>query len=77
MNHWTLVPYQAKARLQIDGSFALPIQHNVPQGPDQVNWLQAPQVGCAMTIKAVWLCARGSGTMRIVRLLEGWGWAQP
>src|SRR5262249_25763437 len=70
---WPLVPYQAKARLQVDGSFALPIQHDEPQGPAKVNWLPAPQVGFAMTIKAVWSYARGSGTMRIVRLLEGWG----
>jgi hypothetical protein len=67
MNHWPLVPYQVKARLQIDGSFALPIQHDEPQGPDKVNWLPAPQVGFAMTIKAVWSCARGSGTMRTYR----------
>ena len=73
MNHWPLVPYQVKARLQIDGSFALPIQHDEPQGPDKVNWLPDPQVGFAMTIKAVWSCTRGSGTMRIVRLLERWG----
>jgi hypothetical protein len=73
MNHWSLVPYQVKARLQIDGSFALPIQHDEPQGPDKVNWLPAPQVGFAMTIEAVWSCTRGSGTMRLVRLLEGCG----
>jgi uncharacterized protein DUF4058 len=46
------------------------MQHDEPQGPDKVNWLPAPQVGCAMTLKAVWSCARGSGTMRTVRLLE-------
>ena len=73
MNHWSLVPYQVKARLQIDGSFALPIQHDEPQGPDKVKWLPAPQVGFAMTIEAVWSCTRGSGTMRLVRLLEGCG----
>jgi hypothetical protein len=42
-----------------------------PQDPDEVNWLPALQVGFAMTIKAVWSYARGSSTMRIVRLLEG------
>src|SRR4029434_9517927 len=66
MYYWPLVPYQVKARLHVDGALALPIQHDEPQGLDKVNWLPAPQVGCAMTLKAVWLCARGSGTMRIV-----------
>jgi hypothetical protein len=70
MNYWPLVPYQVKARLQVDASLALPIQHDEPQGPDKVNWLPAPQVGFAMTIKAVWSCTRGAGTMPIVRLPE-------
>jgi hypothetical protein len=70
MHYWPLVSYQVKARLPVDGSLALPIQHDEPQGPDKVNWLPAPQVGGAMTIKAVWSCASGSGTMRRVRLLE-------
>ena len=64
---------QLLGRVLGHGSFAIPIQHDEPQDPDKVNWLPAPQIGFAMTIKAVWSCARGSGTMRIVRLLEGWG----
>ena len=53
MHYWPLVSYQVKAQLQVDGSLALPMQHDEPQGPDKVHWLLAPQVGFAMTLKAV------------------------
>src|SRR5215510_1594368 len=80
MNHWPLVLYRSAfgsipgdGVIQVDSSFALPSQHDGPQCSDKIHWLLAPEVGFAMTIKAVWSCARGSGTMRIVKLLEGWG----